>query len=47
MRRRIRSDAKVGFVEKFLGIGNVISHLNGRNVRSDCLLGTLRKKYRK
>ncbi len=44
MRRRIRSDAFLSTVEKILGIGNIICHPSGRNVRSDCRLGTLRKR---
>ena len=46
MRRKFRSDAFIGTIEKFLGIGNAICHLTGRNVRSDCSLRTFRRKSR-
>ena len=47
MARRIRSDARVGTIEKKLGIGNSITNPNGRNARSDKKLGSLRKSWEK
>ena len=47
MARRIRSDARIGTVEKKLGIGNSIANPNGRNARSDKKIGTLRKNWEK
>ena len=47
MARKIRSDARVGTVEKKLGIGNSITNPSGRNARSDKKLGSLRKNWEK
>lgn len=46
-RRKIRSDALVGNVEKKLGIPNSITNPDGRNARSDKKWGNLRKDYEK
>ncbi len=44
MGRKIRSDCRVGTLEKKLGLAHgVIRHKSGRDVRSDMKLGTLRK----
>lgn len=47
MVRRMRSDARVGTVEKKLGIGNSLTNPSGRNARSDKKLGSLRKEWKK
>lgn len=49
MARRIRSDCKIGTLEKKLGLGpGYIRHKgSGRDVRSDMRLGTLRKISKK
>lgn len=47
MARRIRSDARIGTIEKKLGIGNSITNPSGRNARSDKNLGSLRKSWGK
>lgn len=47
MARQIRSDIKVGNLEKKLGVApGTIRNPNGRDTRSDKLLGTLRKEYK-
>ena len=45
--RRIRSDARIGTVEKKLGAGNVLRNKGGRNTRSDKKLGNFRKDWGK
>lgn len=45
--RKIRSDCKIGTLEKKLGLENVFRNLNGRNTRSDKLVGTVRKELKK
>ena len=48
MARKVRSDCRVGTLEKKLGVGpGLFRHPNGRDIRSDCKLGTLRNKYNK
>lgn len=49
MARQTRSDCTIGSLEKKLGFknGGVFRHENGRDMRSDMKLGTLRKKYQK
>ncbi|MBR3864138.1 MAG: hypothetical protein IKJ19_03345 [Clostridia bacterium] len=47
MARRIRSDCKIGTIEKRNGIPNAIFKPNGKNARSDMNLGTLRKLFEK
>ena len=45
MARQIRSDITIGSLEKKLGIpAGTFRHPNGRDMRSDKLLGTLRKE---
>lgn len=45
MARRIRSDIRIGNLEKKLGIGNSLTNRNGRNTRSDKKLGNHRKDW--
>lgn len=45
MARRIRSDCRIGTLEKKLGLQGVFRNKNGRNTRSDKKLGTLRKEF--
>ena len=48
MTRQIRSDCRVGTLEKRLGVGpGIFRHQNGRDMRSDMKIGTLRKKAKK
>jgi hypothetical protein len=48
MSRQIRSDIKIGNLEKKLGLENgAIRNPNGTDARSDKQLGTLRKEYQK
>ena len=48
MARKIRSDCKIGTLEKRLGLGKgAFRHPSGRDIRSDMKLGTLRKKTNK
>lgn len=47
MARRTRSDARVGTVERKLGIGNSLTNPSGRNARSDKKLGSLQKEWKK
>ena len=48
MTRKIRSDCTVGSLEKKLGIlPGSFRNPNGRDTRSDKLLGTLRKEFEK
>ena len=47
MSRRIRSDCKIGTLEKKLGIEGAFFNPSGRNTRSDKLVGTLRKELAK
>ena len=47
MARRIRSDTRVGTIEKKLDIGNSITNPSGRNARFDKKLGSLRKDWEK
>ena len=45
MARRIRSDCTVGTLEKKLGLpAGTIRNKNGRDTRSDKLVGTIRKE---
>lgn len=47
-RRKIRSDCKVGTLEKILGLPpGTIRNKNGRDTRSDKKVGTLRKEAEK
>ncbi|MDE2798071.1 MAG: hypothetical protein OXI94_05325 [Gemmatimonadota bacterium] len=46
MARRTRGDAKVGTVEKKLGIGNSLTNPDGRNARSDKKLENLRRDWK-
>lgn len=44
-RRKVRGDCTVGTLEKFLGIpAGTFRHPDGRDMRSDMLLRTLRKQ---
>ena len=48
MARKIRSDCTIGSLEKKLGIApGSFRNANGRDTRSDKLLGTLRKELEK
>jgi hypothetical protein len=48
MARKVRSDIKVGNLEKKLGVApGTITNPNGSDARSDKKLGTLRKEYAK
>ena len=47
MQRRIRSNAKIGTIERRLGISGLFRNPNGRDTRSDKRLGNYRKSYRK
>ena len=47
MRKKIRSDCRVGTLERMLGIPNAIFKPNGKNARSDMHMGTLRKLFAK
>lgn len=47
MQRRIRSDAKIGTIERRLGISGLFRNPNGRDTRSDKRLGNYRKSYRR
>lgn len=48
MPRKIRSDIKVGNLEKKLGVGpGTFRNKSGRDTRSDKLLGTIRKENSK
>jgi hypothetical protein len=48
MARKIRSDIKIGNLEKKLGLENgAIRNPNGTDARSDKKLGTLRQEYEK
>lgn len=43
--RRIRSDCRVGTLEKKLGLpAGTIRNKNGRDTRSDKIIGTIRKE---
>lgn len=47
-RRKIRSDCRVGMLEKLLGLPNgTIRNKDGRKTRSDKKVGTLRKEAKK
>ncbi|PAU67756.1 hypothetical protein B1526_0993 [Bifidobacterium criceti] len=47
-RRKIRSDCRVGMLEKMLGLPTgTIRNKDGRKTRSDKKLGTLRKEAKK
>lgn len=47
-RRKIRSDCRVGTLEKILGLPpGTIRNKNGRDTRSDKKVGTLRKEAEK
>lgn len=44
-KRQTRSDCRIGTLERMLGLGaGAFRHPNGRDIRSDMKLGTLRKK---
>jgi len=46
--RKIRSDCRVGTLEKKLGLpAGTIRNLNGRDTRSDKKIGTIRKERSK
>lgn len=46
--RRIRSDCRVGTVERTRGLpAGSIRNPNGRDARSDKKIGTLRKEFKK
>lgn len=48
MKRKVRSDIKIGNLEKKLGLKpGSIRNPDGRDTRSDKRLGTLRKEQRK
>lgn len=44
MARQIRSDCRVGTLEKRTRAPGSIRHTNGRDVRSDMKVGTMRKQ---
>ena len=46
MPRKIRSDARIGTIERRLGISGLFRNSNGRDTRSDKLLGNFRKSFR-
>ncbi len=46
MPRKIRSDAKIGTIERRLWISGLFRNPNGRDTRSDKLLGNFRKSFR-
>ena len=46
MLRRIRSDARIGTIERRLGISGLFRNPNGRDTRSDKRLGNLRKSFK-
>ena len=46
MTRKIRSDARIGTIERRLGISGLFRNPNGRDTRSDKLLGNFRKSFR-
>ena len=46
MPRKIRSDAWIGTIERRLGISGLFRNPNGRDTRSDKLLGNFRKSFR-
>ena len=46
MPRKIRSDAKIGTIERRLGVSGLFRNPNGRDTRSDKLLGNFRKSFR-
>ena len=48
MRRKVRSDCTVGALERNLGLpAGTIRNSNGRDTRSDKLVGTIRKEAEK
>ena len=47
MPRRIRSDAKIGTIEKRLGMSGLFRNPNGRDTRSDKRLGNFRKSFKR
>lgn len=47
MARQIRSDIKVGSLEKKLGVKGAFRNENGRKTRSDKKLETIRKESKK
>ncbi len=48
MARKVRSDIKIGNLEKKLGVSpGTITNIDGSDARSDKKLGTLRKEYAK
>lgn len=48
MARKIRSDIKIGNLEKKLGLGGgAVRNPDGSDARSDKKLGTLREEYEK
>ena len=46
MPRKIRSDARIGTIERRLGISGLFRNPKGRDSRSDKLLGNFRKSFR-
>lgn len=46
MQRRIRSDVKIGTIERRLGISGLFRNPNGRDTRSDKRLGNYKKSYK-
>lgn len=48
MRRKLRSDCTVGAAEKNLGLpAGTFRNSNGRDTRSDKMIGTIRKEQKK
>lgn len=48
MARKVRSDCRVGSLEKKLGLPfGTIRNKNGRKTRSDKMIGTIRKEFEK
>ena len=48
MPRKVRSDKKVGKMEKDLGLpAGTVRNLSGRDIRSDKRIGTIRKERSK
>ena len=45
--RKVRSDCRIGTLEKKLGLVGAFFNPNGRNTRSDKKVGTLRKELMK
>ncbi len=47
MARKIRSDCTIGTIEKRIGAPGLFRHENGRDMRSDKQVGTIRREAEK